>query len=173
MNLLPLPLGEGWGEGIVNNNMQSIRKIIEQEPIQPSAQLWSPFQNTDYRKKSIERRRALRKNATPQEIILWSRIRNIQLGKKFRRQHSIGPYIVDFYCPENQLVIEVDGSQHFDEDDVLYDKQRTRFLESQGCVVLRFANNEVNTNIDGVLMRIVGELKICNPHPSPLPQGEE
>jgi very-short-patch-repair endonuclease len=57
-------------------------------------------------------RRLLRNNATPQEIILWSRLRKNRLGSKFRRQHSIGPYIADFYCPEKTLIIEIDGSQH-------------------------------------------------------------
>jgi very-short-patch-repair endonuclease len=104
------------------------------------------------------RRRVLRKTATPQEVVLWSRLRNNQLGKKFRRQYSIGMYIVDFYCQEDRLVVKIDGSQHFDDIAVRYDRVRTEFLNKQGCRVLRFPNNEINTNIDGVLMRIMGEL---------------
>jgi very-short-patch-repair endonuclease len=104
------------------------------------------------------RRRVLRKDATPQEVILWSRLRNNQLGKKFRRQYTIGRYIIDFYCVEERLVIEIDGAQHFNEIAVQYDSARTTFLQQQDCRVLRFPNNEININIDGVLMRIMEEL---------------
>jgi very-short-patch-repair endonuclease len=106
-----------------------------------------------------ENRRSLRKTATPQEVMLWSRLRNNQLGKKFRRQHPIGRYIVDFYAFDDRLVIEIDGSQHLEEQAIVYDKERSRFLEAQGCTVLRFLNNEINTNLDGVLMRIVSEIE--------------
>ena len=98
-------------------------------------------------------RRALRNESTPQEIILWSRLRNGQLGFKFRRQHSFGNYIADFYCREKSLVVEIDGSQHLDQE--RYDASRTRFLESLNLRVLRFGNNEINTNIDGVMTRIM------------------
>lgn len=103
-------------------------------------------------------RRDLRKNATPQEVLLWSRLRSGQLGVKFRRQHAIGSYIVDFYCIEKKFAIEIDGSQHFEETAVLYDKQRTQFLEAQGCTMIRFPNNEININLDGVLMLVVERL---------------
>lgn len=139
-------------------NMQHIQKIIDSTSVEPRAQTWSPFSNPLYRKEAKARRRTLRKNATPQEIMLWVRLRSGQLGKKFRRQHSVGPYIVDFYCTEKKCVIEIDGSQHFDESAVRYDKQRTRFLESQGCTVLRFSNDEINTNIEGVLLRIAEQI---------------
>ena len=104
-----------------------------------------------------ERRKELRNSATPQEIILWSKISNFQLGFKFRRQHSIGNYIVDFYCPEAKLVIEIDGSEHLKQAD--YDNERTEYLLSVGCKVLRFWNNEINRNIEGVVMRIMKELE--------------
>lgn len=97
-------------------------------------------------------RRQLRTNATPQEVILWSRLKNKQLGCKFRRQHSFGKYIADFYCPEKQLVVEVDGSQHMEQEK--YDVRRTNFFESFGLKVLRFWNNEINININGVVMKI-------------------
>ncbi|NTW76127.1 MAG: endonuclease domain-containing protein, partial [Candidatus Moranbacteria bacterium] len=90
------------------------------------------FDSIDAKKKRI----ALRKSSTPQEIILWSRLRRIALGFKFRRQHSISPYVVDFYCPEKKLVIELDGWQHGKKCE--YDAERTVYLESLGLSVLRF-----------------------------------
>ena len=111
------------------------------------------FNSIEAKKKRI----ALRKSSTPQEIILWSRIRRIALGFKFRRQHSIGPYIVDFYCPEKKLIIELDGWQH--NEQVKHDTERTIFLESLGLLVLRFWNDEVNKNLDNVVLNISEHLK--------------
>jgi len=91
---------------------------------------------------------------TPQEIILWSRLRQSQLGCKFRRQHSIENYIVDFYCPTKKIVIEIDGLQHKREKDTKYDARRTKDLESLGITVLRFWNNEINENLEGVILKI-------------------
>lgn len=105
------------------------------------------------------RRKSLRNSATPQEVVLWSRLRNYQTGFKFRRQHSIGSYIIDFYCPEKKLAIEIDGSQHISSEP---DLERTKFLNTQGIQVLRFWNNEVNINIDGVVMKI-GEILTTPP----------
>ena len=105
------------------------------------------------------RRRKLRANLTPHEIILWSRLRNRQLGYKFRRQHSIGNYIVDFFCADKKLAVEIDGSQHFNRGHELYDKNRTAILESSSCKVIRFTDGEINTNIEGVLMKIVEALE--------------
>ena len=104
-------------------------------------------------------RKQLRKSAPPQEIILWSRLRRKQLGCRFRRQHSIGKYIVDFYCPEKKLIIEIDGWQHREENNGGYDIERTKFLESLGYKVLRFWNNEINKNIDGVALKIEDNIK--------------
>ena len=101
----------------------------------------------------------MRKNATPQEIILWSRLKSKQLGCKFRRQHSIGRYIVDFYCPEHKLIIEIDGSQHKSEEACKYDKERTEYLEKLGLQVIRFWNNEINNNLEGTILKILGYLK--------------
>ncbi|MCI0542484.1 endonuclease domain-containing protein [bacterium] len=101
-------------------------------------------------------RRELRKNATPQEVLLWARLRRKNIGHRFRRQHSFGKFIVDFYCPEKKLVIEIDGSQH--EENLEYDSERTRILEELGICVLRFWNNEVDKNIDGVMMKIMKSL---------------
>ena len=111
--------------------------------------------------KELNKRRYLRKKLTPQEGMLWGKLRNQQLGCKFRRQHSIGPYVADFYCHEKKLVIEIDGSQHMQTKE--YDKQRDEFFASFGISVLRFWNNEINTNIEGVLMKITQFLE--TPHP--------
>jgi len=106
-----------------------------------------------------EYRKKLRKNATPQEVVLWSRLRRSELGYKFRRQHSIGPYIVDFYCPTKSLVIELDGSGHKNESSIAYDRQRTMYLEELGFCVLRFDNTEVDNNISNVVLHIEEHLK--------------
>ena len=101
------------------------------------------------------KRKLLRNNATPQEVVLWSRLRDSQLGFKFRRQASIGNFIADFYCPTRKLVVEVDGSQHIDSES---DKERTKFLNTAGVYVLRFWNNEVDGNLDGVITKIITTL---------------
>lgn len=86
--------------------------------------------------------------------MLWSWLKNSELGFKFRRQHSIGNYILDFYCSTKKLAIEIDGSQHFLEKAEDYDKKRSEYLGSVGIRVLRFKNAEIDTNISGVLMKI-------------------
>lgn len=98
--------------------------------------------------------RNLRKNQTIQERKLWNLIRNNQLGVKFKRQHPIGDYIVDFVCREKWLIIELDGSQHNEDENILKDNQRTKYLESRGFKVLRFWNNDVDNNIEGVILEI-------------------
>ncbi len=99
-------------------------------------------------------RRDLRDQTTIQEKILWRYLRGSRLGYKFRRQHSIGPYIVDFYCAQKRLIIEIDGSQHSENEIRTYDQTRTEYLESLHHKVLRFWNNDINTNINAVLDRI-------------------
>jgi very-short-patch-repair endonuclease len=95
----------------------------------------------------------LRKDPTPAESKLWSRIRNDQLGVTFRRQHAIGNYIPDFCSPKSKLIIELDGSQHLDQEE--YDQERTKYLESLGYRVIRFWNNDVMDNIEGVVLAII------------------
>lgn len=102
--------------------------------------------------KFLSHRRELRKSLTPQELKLWYYLRNKKLGVKFRRQHGIGPYVVDFYCKENNLVIELDGAQHKDEKE--YDKERDNYMETLGIKVLRFWNGEIDKNIEKVLQKI-------------------
>ena len=112
------------------------------------------FLNNKAEHKSV--RRSLRNAATPHEVILWSRLKNSKLGFKFRRQSSVGQYILDFYCPEKRLAVELDGSQHIDSES---DKERTDFLNKQNIQVLRFWNNEVNTNLEGVILKILTTLE--------------
>jgi very-short-patch-repair endonuclease len=112
------------------------------------------------------RARRLRENQTDVENKLWSRLRGRQLsGVKFRRQHPIGPFIVDFCCVERGLVVELDGGQHAERSDV--DERRTRVLERFGYRVLRFWDSEVLSNLNGMLERISEALE--GPHPRPLP----
>jgi len=107
----------------------------------------------------INKRRALRHGQTDAERKLWSRLRRRQLhGVRFRRQFSVGLYILDFYSPEKRLAIEVDGGHHLDQK--TYDDQRTQYLGSFNIRVLRFWNSEVLMNIDGVLERIEQELNL-------------
>jgi very-short-patch-repair endonuclease len=96
-------------------------------------------------------RRNLRKQSTPEEYLLWSQLRDRQLGYKFRRQHSIGPYIVDFYCPTHRLIVEIDGNQHYQDEDKLYDVERTKFLNDLGYIVIRFNNYLIRNNINSVI----------------------
>ena len=104
------------------------------------------------------RARELRKQMTPAEHILWTRLRNRQLGGyKFRRQHPLGPYIADFYCAERRLVIELDGSVHAEQQE--YDEMRSGQFEEYGYQVIRFKNAEVESELEYVLMEI---LKACD-----------
>jgi very-short-patch-repair endonuclease len=106
-----------------------------------------------------DKRRELRKNPTEPEKRFWSWVRGKQLGTKFRRQHGIGNYIVDFYCAEVGLVIELDGDSHFTENAKKYDSERTAFLQSKGFKVVRFTNSEVMQNKEGVLHSVVACLE--------------
>src|SRR5690606_4838289 len=106
----------------------------------------------------------LRNNPTDAEKALWKRLQHEQLGLKFRRQHPIEPYIVDFYCPDKKLIIEVDGGQH---NENKRDDARTAYLESKGYRVIRFWNNEVLQNTDGVLETIMNELSLPPDAPPP------
>ena len=110
--------------------------------------------------------RKLRAAATDAEIRLWSRLRREQLdGFRFRRQQPIGSYVVDFFCPEAKLIIEIDGGQHADS---ISDEHRTHWLEAHGYRVLRFWNNDVLANTEGVLLRILEALRAGPPSlPSP------
>ncbi|MBC7109293.1 MAG: endonuclease domain-containing protein [Methanomassiliicoccales archaeon] len=100
--------------------------------------------------------RKLRREMTEAERLLWYHLRNRRLGGlKFRRQVPIGPYIVDFLCLEKRVIVEIDGGQHNFPDERARDLERTRFLEYKGYKVLRFWNNEVLGNLEGVLSVIL------------------
>jgi very-short-patch-repair endonuclease len=110
--------------------------------------------------------RLLRKAMTDAERRLWNELRLRQVeGLKFRRQFPIGRYIVDFACPERKLIIEVDGGQHADQES--YDTERTRWLESRGFRVLRFWNNEIQMNLEGVKESIYNALVERGTPPTP------
>ena len=113
-----------------------------------------------YRTKTpvLARARRLRREMTEAEKKLWRCIRAEQIGgHKFRKQVPIGPYVADFCCLVQKLVLEVDGGQHADSE---ADRRRTRFLEHEGYRVVRFWNNDVLQNTDGVLMRIAEALGV-------------
>ena len=119
--------------------------------------------------KSVEeKRRYLRHRMTKAEGLLWFKLRNRQLGFKFRRQYSIGKYIVDFCCPESSLIIEIDGGVHFYSENELTDSERQKFLEKLGFKVLRYTNLEIIYNIKSVLEDLNKRLNHILPHPSPL-----
>jgi very-short-patch-repair endonuclease len=103
-------------------------------------------------KRASERARDLRRNVTDAERVLWQGLRDKQLGWRFRRQFVIAPYIVDFACPEARLVIEADGGQHAEPH---VDCRRDAALAKKGWRILRFWNNEILENREGVLQRIV------------------
>jgi very-short-patch-repair endonuclease len=129
---------------------------------------------------ALARVRQLRRDMTPAEALLWSRLRSRRLiGSKFRSQVWLGPFIADFYCWEARLIVEVDGSQHADR--IGYDSARSEQLARQGYKVLRFWNNEVLGDLEAVLAAIRVELLARVPSPSrpaaqvgplPLPERE-
>jgi very-short-patch-repair endonuclease len=111
-----------------------------------------------------ERRRSLRSNMPRAEILIWSKLKNKQLGGlKFRRQHSMGPYILDFYCPAFRFAIEIDGDTHAGEEEERKDRIRQRYIESLGVQFIRFSNSEVIENIEGVLEKILSILPPLTP----------
>ena len=117
----------------------------------------------------IKKRQHLRNNMTKAEIILWSKLKGKQLkGLKFRRQYGINNYIVDFYCPELRLAIELDGDVHGYNSRIAYDKQRQREIEVLGIKVLRYTNNDVIKNLESVLSDIIA----TTPHSPPSQGGD-
>lgn len=121
----------------------------------------------------LEAARALRGNMTDAEQLLWHCLRRKQLdGYRFRRQHPFERYVLDFYCCEAKLAVELDGGQHNEPDARTRDNERTVFLEQHGIHVIRFWNNEVFSNIEGALETIYLELQRNRPLPNPPPPGE-
>lgn len=106
----------------------------------------------------------LRKNMTLSEILLWKKLRDRKIfNTKFRKQHPIGMFIVDFYCHEYKLVIEVDGEVHNDKESGEYDLGRSAELNKFGIKVIRFTNDDVIYNIDSVITRILGVITELTP----------
>ena len=119
--------------------------------------LMEPIHN---KKELLANRKALRNNSTAPEAILWRCLQKSQLeGRKFRRQHSVGNYILDFYCPKEQLAIELDGAHHFTFHGSLNDEERDIFLGSLNIRVLRFENRLLKENLEGVLEEIKNNFK--------------
>jgi very-short-patch-repair endonuclease len=115
------------------------------------------------------KRRQLGKAMVPSEVRVWSRIRTKQLGFKFRRQFSVGAYVLDLYCPEVKLAIEIDGDTHSGESSESADRNRQQFIESFSIRFLRFTNSQVYENLDAVIEQIVvtaKKLQETSPNPS-------
>ena len=112
-----------------------------------------------YTKQALQNAKQLRQHQTEAEKKLWSRLRNRQLANlKFRRQVPIGSYIVDFYCQECLLIIELDGGHHLLQQE--YDQIRTHYLQAQGLTVLRFWNHDILNDTEAVLVQILSYAKI-------------
>ena len=111
------------------------------------------------RESETGRRRQLRGSMPDAEVILWSRLRGRQLlGCKFRRQYSVGSYVIDLFSPEIKLGIELDGDSHFQPGVPEYDQKRQQFIESFGIRIVRILNTEIYENLDGVLELIGREV---------------
>jgi very-short-patch-repair endonuclease len=109
-------------------------------------------------------RKELRNNLTSAEILLWKCLQRSQLdGRKFRRQHSVGNYILDFYCPSEKLAVELDGAHHFTPQGMDYDEVRTAYLNELNIRVLRIENRRVFENLNGVLDEIKSFFTTPNP----------
>jgi very-short-patch-repair endonuclease len=116
---------------------------------------------SDFKRKAAK---ALRENTTTAEDVLWRHLRRVEInGSHFRRQVPIGPYIADFACLKKRLVIEVDGSQHGDDEGLRRDEVRTRWLNSEGYRVIRFWNNDVMSRTDAVLETIHDIIAVTPP----------
>ena len=125
-----------------------------------------------------KRARTIRNNPTDPEIFLWRHLSRSQLGGyKFRRQHVVEPYILDFFCPSKGLIVEADGETH----NAVADARRDTYLLQRGFLTLRFTNADIRTNMDGVLTTILETLHarpdrwrvgLDGPHPNPSPEGE-
>ena len=139
-------------------------------PLEGGGRGWGKTATQKYDKNTQINAIELRNKATKQEKNLWKYLNKSQLGYKFRRQQPIGHYVVDFFCPTLNLVIEIDGGQHNTEEIIEYDKKRSEFLNKCGYRVLRIWNNDIDNNIEGVIEYIKMNL-VMPPPPNPLPQG--
>ncbi len=116
--------------------------------------------------KHKDKRRILRNNPTNSETLLWQVLKGKKLaGYKFRRQYGVGRYVIDFYCPKVKVAIEVDGPIHVKTDEIEYDKQRDSYLSEFGIKVIRFKNEDMEKDLEGVIKKIEFELKKTSPFP--------
>ena len=106
-----------------------------------------------------DRRRELRQRSTEEEKILWFNLKNNKIGCKFKRQHSVSGYILDFYCSKHKLIIEIDGISHNPREAREYDKTRDQYFKELGYTTIRFLNEEIKDNTEEVLTRIKNLLK--------------
>jgi very-short-patch-repair endonuclease len=104
-------------------------------------------------------RKSLRNNLTSAEATLWNHLKQNQLGIKFRRQHSVGPFIVDFYCAKSRVAVELDGAGHFTDQGMAYDEKRILYLNQLNIKVIRFENARVFEDLQGVLEEIKAEVE--------------
>ena len=111
------------------------------------------------KKSEQEKRRELRKNMTKAEVLLWLELKNKKLGVRFLRQFSIKAFVVDFYCPEIKLALEIDGATHITREEIKYDKQRQEYIESLSIKFLRFDNIEIYYDMFNVLEKIKAKIK--------------
>ena len=117
-------------------------------------------------KKNTDLARELRKNLTPQEKKLWNLLRNHQFyGYEFRRQYPIAGYIVDFICRKSKIIIELDGGQHNQDNNIEYDLKRTQVLNNLGYKVIRFWNCDIDNNIEGVYSTLQEAFEITDQPP--------
>jgi very-short-patch-repair endonuclease len=117
--------------------------------------------------------RRLRRQLTDVEQVLWSSLRDSRMqGIKFRRQHPFGPYVLDFFCVQAQLAVELDGGIHDRPEQIEYDRERTAFLEAEGLRVLRFRNEDIADKLDQVMNKIL-EATSPTPQPPPSPAMRE
>jgi very-short-patch-repair endonuclease len=108
---------------------------------------------------TLNRARKLRRNLTNAEVELWTRLRRHQLGVAVRRQHPIGPYVLDFFVPSATLAIEIDGPSHLETDQIEHDEARTQYLSGRGIRVIRFSNDDVELKPLRVIARIREEIQ--------------
>ncbi len=156
-DVLPLPVGEGRGEGESKVEGESKEKSSYKLPLPEDL---------------LEFARQLRQHSTDAEQRLWFMLRDRRMADaKFRRQHPVHPYILDFYCHGLKLAIELDGGQHNTDEGRAHDERRSRFLADQGIQVLRFWNNDVLQQPESVLQVIFNAVKGNSPSPQPSPSG--
>ncbi len=173
----PLPPGEGQGRGASSESQHSLPSLGDTK----ASHIPEKYPTAKRPPGAIERARQLRAGLTIPEKRLWSRLRADRLAAlRFRRQHAIGPYIVDFYCPAAHLIIEIDGRSHQSPEAASADRQRSAYLAGQGLRVIRFTNDEILRSLDGVVKSIMREIDSPGsfqrsaplPYPSPRGRGE-